>query len=169
MQKKFDDSMVQLLQVVTSSKTITERMSGDVRGIRKTVYRIEFHHVVQFFAPTILPDAVLLKVRSLARRVSTPNLHNPKDLKVPTMIRDWALAESLSLLIVRVGLRAQKQAKELAMNVVESLKSTTSAYSGTFHCPTRRRTETSWQTSSKASSSKYYNTLAGCSVTFPNN
>jgi hypothetical protein len=123
MQKKFDDSMVQLLQLVTSSKTITERMSGDVRGISKTVYRIEFHHVVQFFAPELLPEAALLKVRSLALRGSTPTMHNPNDLKVRNMIRNWALAESSSLLIVRVGLRAQKQAKELATNVIESLKS----------------------------------------------
>ena len=115
--------MVQLLQVVTSSKTITERMSGDVRGISKTVYRIEFHHVVQFFAPDILPEVALLKVRSLARRDATPSLYNPADLKVRNIIRDWAVAESSSLLIVRVGLRAQKQAKELAMNVIENLKS----------------------------------------------
>jgi hypothetical protein len=123
MQKKFDDSMVQLLQVVTSNKTITERMSSDVRGISQTVYRIEFHHIVQFFAPEVLPEAALLKFRSLTRRDSTPSLHSPNDLKVRNMIGDWALAESSSLLIVRVGLRAQKQAKELAMNVIEGLKS----------------------------------------------
>jgi hypothetical protein len=122
-QKRFDDSMVQLLQVVISSKTITEQMSGDVRGISKKVSRIEFHHVVQFFAPELLPEATLLKVRSLTRRDPTPSLYNHNDLKVRNMIRGWALAETSSLLVVRFGLYAQKQAKELTMNVIESLKS----------------------------------------------
>ncbi|RAR04552.1 hypothetical protein DDE82_004509 [Stemphylium lycopersici] len=124
-QKKADELLAQVMQIATSHKTITERMGEDVRGISQGVYRIEFHHVIQFFAPTILPETVLSKVQSLVRRNPTPSLPSTADLKMRNTIREWALSNVSSFLIVQVGLRAQRQAKELAMDVIENFKSGT--------------------------------------------
>ncbi|KNG47929.1 hypothetical protein TW65_05269 [Stemphylium lycopersici] len=124
-QKKADELLAQVMQIATSHKTITERMGEDVRGISQGVYRIEFHHVIQFFVPTILPETVLSKVQSLVRRNPTPSLPSTADLKMRNTIREWALSNVSSFLIVQVGLRAQRQAKELAMDVIENFKSGT--------------------------------------------
>lgn len=67
-QKKSDEFLTQMIQVATSHKTITERMGEDVRSISQGVYCVEFHHVLKFFAPIILPETALLKVQSLIRR-----------------------------------------------------------------------------------------------------
>jgi hypothetical protein len=121
-QKQFKAQVVQLLQVATSHKSITERIGVDVCSINKTAYRIEFNGVMQFFKPKILPEMALLKVQSFVRRDLTPTLPSPNEQKMRKTIMDWALGKGSLLLVVQVGLRAQKQAKELATNVIENLK-----------------------------------------------
>ncbi|CAN9304554.1 unnamed protein product [Alternaria sp. RS040] len=121
-QENFDAKMVQLLQVATSHKSVTERIGVDVCSISRTVYRIEFNGVMQFFEPKVLPETALLKVQSFMRRDLTPSLPSPNEQTVRKEILGWALGRGSSLLVVQVGLRAQKQAKELATNVIKNLK-----------------------------------------------
>ncbi|KAF2113903.1 hypothetical protein BDV96DRAFT_600662 [Lophiotrema nucula] len=121
LQNRLENSMTQLMQVATSHKSITERMSGDVRGIREGVSRIEFHHVLQFFAPKVLPSTALDKVRSFACQNPTTSLPNCNATKIHSTLRDWVSNGNLSLLVVQVGPRAQKQAKELTSEVIGHL------------------------------------------------
>jgi len=122
-QKKFAAHITQLLQVATSHKSITERIGNDVCSISKTVYRIEFHGVMQFFEPKVLPETALLKVRSLVRRDTTPSLPSPNEQRVRKAVLEWAFGKGSSLLVVQVGIRAQKQAKELATKVIQEMRS----------------------------------------------
>jgi len=121
-QKKLEVQVTQLLQLATSHKSLTARIGADVCSISQTVYRIEFSGVMQFFEPKVLPEMALLKVRSLVRRDTTPSLPSPNAQRVRKTIQDWAFGKGSSLLIVQVGIRAQKQAKELATNVIQNLK-----------------------------------------------
>ncbi|KAI4936800.1 uncharacterized protein J4E92_001525 [Alternaria infectoria] len=121
-QKKFAAHITQLLQVATSHKSITERIGVDVCSISKTVYRLEFSRVMQFFEPKVLPETALLKVRSLVHRDTTPSLPSANEQRVRKTILNWAFGKRSSLLVVQVGIRAQKQAKELATNVIQSMK-----------------------------------------------
>lgn len=122
-QASLENSVSQLMQVATSSKTITERISVDVRGISETTYRLEFHHLVDFLAPSILPEKALLKVRSFGRRDPTRCMTLPGDLKIKRTLRDWSSADRSALLVLRMGLRAQKQARDLAADVIHGLAS----------------------------------------------
>ncbi|CAN9197680.1 unnamed protein product [Alternaria alternata] len=121
-QENFKAQVVQLLQVATSHKSVTERIGVDVCSISRTVYRIEFNGVMQFFEPKVLPETALLKVQSFMRRDLTPSLPSPNEQKVRKEILGWALGRGSSLLVVQVGLRAQKQAKEMATDVIKNLK-----------------------------------------------
>ncbi|CAN9272915.1 unnamed protein product [Alternaria alternata] len=121
-QEKFRAQVVQLLQIATSHKSITERVGVDVCNISQTVYRIEFNEAMRFFEPKVLPETALLKVRSLVRRGMTPSLPSSAGQRIRKTILEWASGNTPSFLIVEVGLRTQKQAKELAMNVIENLK-----------------------------------------------
>lgn len=121
-QKRFAAHFTHILQVATSHKSITERISNDVCSIRQTVYRVEFNGVMQFFEPKVLPETALLKVRSLVRRNMTPSLPSPNEQRVRKTILNWAFEKGSSLLIVQVGVRAQKQSKELATNVIQNMK-----------------------------------------------
>ncbi|KAI4681790.1 uncharacterized protein J4E84_007386 [Alternaria hordeiaustralica] len=122
-QKKFAAHITQLLQVASSHKSITERIGNDVCSMSKTVYRIEFNGVMQFFEPKVLPETALLKVRSLVRRDTTPSLPSPNEQRVRKAVLEWAFGKGSSLLVVQVGIRAQKQAKELATNVIQEMRS----------------------------------------------
>ncbi|KAF2833902.1 hypothetical protein CC86DRAFT_312074 [Ophiobolus disseminans] len=117
-----EDSLKQLLQVTTSSKAITERVGIDVSDIKRTTCLIEFHHLVQFLAPNVPPKTALSKAQSFARRDPTMGLLSQKDVKVNKTLHAWALAGRSSLLVVRMGLRAQKQARELAADVIQGLE-----------------------------------------------
>ncbi|KAH3997541.1 hypothetical protein HBI13_109690 [Parastagonospora nodorum] len=122
-QANLENSVSQLMQVATTSKTITERISVDVRCISETTYRLEFHHLVDFLAPMIPPEKALLKVQSFSRRDPTRSLPSTGDLKIKRTLHDWASADRPSLLVVRMGLRAQKQARDLAAVVIKGLTS----------------------------------------------
>jgi hypothetical protein len=52
----------------------------------------------------------------------TPSLPSFAGQRIRKTILEWASGNTPSFLIVEVGLRAQKQAKELATNVIENLK-----------------------------------------------
>jgi hypothetical protein len=121
-QTKLEEHMRQLLQVATSSNTLTQRIFIDVGDISKTVYRLEFHQIVEFLAPTIPPQAALLKVQSFARRnpTSIPSLES---LKTKRMLATWASADRSSLLLVRVDIRTQKHARDIAADTIQVLAS----------------------------------------------
>jgi hypothetical protein len=84
-QAKLEESMTQLVQVATSSNTLTQRISIDVRDMSATIYRLEFHQIVEFLAPIVPPQAALLKVQSFARRNLTTSLPSLETLK--TLVR----------------------------------------------------------------------------------
>jgi hypothetical protein len=117
-----EHSLVRILQTTTASRAINERVSFDVQAIRRTASGLELHHVVQFFAPQLLPDKVLLKVQSFARRNPTPTFLPREDLKIKRKLQSWATSGRSELLVFGLGLGARKQARELAADVVQSLK-----------------------------------------------
>jgi hypothetical protein len=122
--KKYDwmeNSLKQILEVTTSGKAITKRVDINVLDIKRSNFRIEFHHLVQFLAPEILPDTVLQKAQSFARRDPTMALSSHQTVKMDRDLKTWALADRSSLLVVRMGPRAQKQARELAADVISGL------------------------------------------------
>jgi hypothetical protein len=122
--KKYDwmeNSLKQLLEVTTTSKTLTERVDLNVRDMKRSNYRMEFYHLVQFLAPEIPPDLVLLKAQSFARRDPTMSLVSTQNVRTNKTLEAWALAERSSLLVVRMGRFAQKQARELAVDVIQGL------------------------------------------------
>ncbi|KAH7084903.1 hypothetical protein BKA63DRAFT_4973 [Paraphoma chrysanthemicola] len=120
-QERFETSIIQLMQVATSNKAITEQVSVDVRGISRGVYRLEFHQVVQFLAPTTSPMNALRKVQSFARRDTDTALVSQNNARVIKLLQAWAAADRSSLLIIRTPLRAHKQARELAGDVIKRL------------------------------------------------
>jgi hypothetical protein len=115
--------MTQLMQVATSSNTLTQRISIDVREISATTYRLEFDRIVDFLAPVMPPQAALLKVQSFARRNATTGPSSPEGLKTKRMLSNWASTDRSSLLVVRVDLQTQKQARDLAANTIQALAS----------------------------------------------
>ena len=121
-QKNFEAHMIQLLYKADLQRSITDRIDNGVCSISKTVYRLEFNGVMRFFEPKVLPETALLKVRSLVRRDMTPSSSSPNEHRVRNDILDWALGRGLSLLVIQVGIRAQKQARELATNVIQNMK-----------------------------------------------
>jgi hypothetical protein len=121
-QTKLEESMTQLMQVATSSNTLTQRISIDVGDISKTVYRLEFHQIVEFLAPAVPPQAALLKVQSFARRNPT-SIRSPEALKTKRILATWASADRSSLLLVRVDLRTQKHARDIAADTIQFLAS----------------------------------------------
>jgi hypothetical protein len=122
-QTKFEEHMRQLLQVATSSNTLTQRISIDVGDISKTVYRLEFHQIVEFLAPAVPPQAALLKVQSFTRRNPTTSLPSLESLKTKRMLANWASADQSSLLVIRVDLRTQKHARDIAADTIHVLAS----------------------------------------------
>jgi hypothetical protein len=123
-QKKFEVHVAQLLQIATSHKSVTKRIGDDICSMSQTVYRIEFNGVMRFFEPKVLPNTALLKVQSFVRRDPTPRLPSPNEQRVRKTVLDWAFGKGSSLLLIQVGSRAQKQAKELTTNVIENLRLT---------------------------------------------
>jgi hypothetical protein len=120
-QAKLEESVLQLMQVVISSKTLTERISINVCGISETTYRLEYHHLVKFLAPAVPPQAVLLKVKSFSRRDPTTSLPSLDTLKIKRILQNWASADRFALLVVHMGLHAQKQARDLAADIIQGL------------------------------------------------
>jgi hypothetical protein len=119
--RKHDNSLKQLLDVAITGKAITERVDINVLDIKRSNFRMEFHHLAQFLAPEILPDTVLQKAQSFARRDPTMALASHQTVKLDRDLKTWALADRSSLLVVRMGPRAQKQARELAADVISGL------------------------------------------------
>ncbi|KAH7395180.1 hypothetical protein DE146DRAFT_615269 [Phaeosphaeria sp. MPI-PUGE-AT-0046c] len=122
-QAKFEASVKHLVQIATSNKALTERISIDVRGISETTYRLEFHQLVTFLAPVMPPKVALLKIQSFARRDAPTSILSIERLKIERELKNWAFMDRSSLFVVRVGLRAQKQARNLAATVTQSLVS----------------------------------------------
>ncbi len=118
-----EDYMRHLMHIGTSSQTTIERMSIHVCATDKRTQRIEFRKVVEFFAPKILPDTALLKIRSFARRNPAWNLPSSNISKIQRTLGDWAWAKHSQILIVRVGLRGQQQAKSFASDVINFISS----------------------------------------------
>jgi hypothetical protein len=120
-QTSLESSVTQLMQVATLSKTLTERISSDVQDINKTNYRLEFHHLVQFLAPRTSPEAALSKVQSYSRRNPTTSQFVFESIHVKNTLRNWVFTSRSSLLVVRMGLLAQTQAREMAVEVIQGL------------------------------------------------
>lgn len=109
-QARFEARLTQVFQMVTSNQTTLE-------ATHRAVYRLEFHHILEFFSPKVLPGAALHKVQPLAKR--RPTVSN---VRVEALLRDWASNGRASILILQAGTRAQTQATELAADVVNHLR-----------------------------------------------
>ncbi len=121
-QSKMEASLNHLVQIATSNKTVTERMSGNVQVMSDRMYRMEFHTVLQFFAPETLPNSALLRVQSFARR-ETSLSHPPSSFpKMYNTLKTWVSSDKASIMVVRVAPRAQKQARDLATTITTTLK-----------------------------------------------
>ena len=116
-----EKSLKDILQVTTSSKAITQEVRVDDRAIKQTTSRLEYRHVVQFFAPTVSPHATLLKAQSFVRRNPTLSLRSSEDVKMQRALHTWALSGRSSFLVVHMSLGAQKQGRELAAEVIHGL------------------------------------------------
>jgi hypothetical protein len=114
-------AMMELMRVATSSKAITEQISVDVRGIGRGVYRLEFHQVVQFLTPHTLPADALRKVQTFSRRDIDASMSLKDGNRIRNQIQTWVSAGRSTLLIIPTSPRAQKQARDVAANVVASL------------------------------------------------
>lgn len=117
-------SVTQILQLSTSNKALIENMNGNVCEIKRTSHRTEFHSLVQFLAPDVSPAIVLLKARSFARRNPTMTLAVHGTVKVKRKLHAWAMADQSSLLVIRMGARAQSQARQLTVEIIEGLSKT---------------------------------------------
>lgn len=109
-QTRMEARMTQMYQMVTSNQSTLD-------ATHRAVFRIEFHHVLKFFMPKVLPGAALRKVQPLSKR--RPTVGN---VRVESLLRDWANNTRSSVLILQAGMRAQKQATELAADVVNHLR-----------------------------------------------
>jgi len=138
-QEWVEKSLTQLLQVTTSSKALTERLSIDIGDIKQTTSRTEYHHLLQFLAPQVLPEDLLLKAQSFARRDPAKSLGSRENSSIKRTLHTWALSDKSSLLVVCMGLRAQKQARELVAEVIQVL--TTNSQSVFWHISMPRISE----------------------------
>lgn len=127
--------MMELMRVATSSKAITEQISVDVRGIGRGVYRIEFHQVVRSLAPHTLPADALRKVQTFSRRDIDASITLKDGIRIKTKIQAWVSAGTSSILIIRTAPRAQKQARNVAANVVASLMKGSASVFWNLHLP----------------------------------
>jgi hypothetical protein len=76
---------------------------------------------VQFFTPQKSPEAALSKVQSYGRRNPKTSQSVFESIRIKNTLRDWASISRSSLLVVRMGLCKQKQAKEMAVKVIQGL------------------------------------------------
>jgi hypothetical protein len=120
-QNTLELQMCQVVQLATASRSIIERIDGDVRCMSQQTYRLEFHQVAQYLMPKVSPEAALLKVNTSGRRNPTLSLPTRDKIKIDKTLRDWASSDRASLLVLRAGHRAQKQATALAAAVVRHL------------------------------------------------
>jgi hypothetical protein len=120
-QATLETQMIQMLQIATLNRSLIERVNGGVQNMRQCVFGLDFHRVVQSFTPKILPDAALLKVQPLARRSPTLSLVTRDKLKLEGMLREWASSKHGFVLVLQAESNAQKQATELAADIVKHL------------------------------------------------
>lgn len=109
-QTRMEARMTQMYQMVTSNQSTLD-------ATHRAVFRLEFHHILNFFMPKVLPGAALRKIQPLAKR--RPTVSN---VRVESLLRDWANNARSSVLILQAGTRAQTQATELAADVVNHLR-----------------------------------------------
>jgi hypothetical protein len=109
-QTRMEARMTQMYQMVTSNQSTLD-------ATHRAVFRLEFHHILEFFMPKVLPGAALRKVQPLAKR--RPTVSN---VRVESLLRDWANNTRSSVLILQASLRAQTQVTELAADVVNHLR-----------------------------------------------
>lgn len=109
-QARLEARLTQVCQMVKSNQTTLD-------ATHQAVYRLEFHHILEFFLPKVAPDAALRKVQPLAKR--RPAMSN---VRVEAMLRDWASNGRAAILTLHAGTRAQAQATELAADVVNHLR-----------------------------------------------
>jgi hypothetical protein len=123
--KGMDDTLKQILQLTVSSDALTKGVSLDVRELRKSTGRVEYNLLVEYLAPAVSPEDVLLRAQAFVRRSPTMSLASPAIVNTKRTLKDWALSDRSSLLVIRMGLRAQKQARELTAEVIQGLATST--------------------------------------------
>lgn len=134
-QAKLEDYVVQLMKLARTNKAITEQVSVDVKEISQGVYRIEFHELVQILAPAISPSAALHRIQSFARRGQTLTLPSTNNNHVKKRLQSWVMADPSSLLIVQIGPRAEKLAREMTADLVKDLTTDAASVFWNFSLP----------------------------------
>lgn len=103
---------------VTQIYNIVQTSQSVLNQTHRAVYRLEFHHILEFFTPKTLPGSALQKVKPLAQR--RPLMSNQR---LESMLRAWASNTQSPILVLSAAIREQKQANELAADVVNHLRS----------------------------------------------
>jgi hypothetical protein len=117
----FEIKMDQLIKIGTANQTIIKRISVDTHATNERTLRLEFHKVLKFFAPVMLPDTVLRKIIYLVRRNQSFNLPSTDISRILRLLSDWITIEKTSLLTIQVSPFAKLQAKELTTDILSEM------------------------------------------------
>jgi hypothetical protein len=94
-----------------------------VLKVNPAIHDIQFSRILQVLNPVPCPEETLEKARSLAKRVQIPNLPSRDSVELVKSLGNWVSRERSALFLVKVGARAEANAKEFAVDVVKLLQS----------------------------------------------
>ncbi|KAH6618646.1 hypothetical protein C7974DRAFT_34011 [Boeremia exigua] len=114
---QLSDGREMLKVQVTQIYSIVQGSQLILNQTHRTVYRLEFHHILEFFMPKTLPGSALQKIKPLVQR--RPLMSNPR---LESMLRAWGRDPQSAILVFNAATREQKQASELAADVVNHLR-----------------------------------------------
>ena len=84
---------------------------------------IHFSQILQTLKPSICPQESHDKVQSIFKRSRSIRLPEPEQREISRTIEEWFTSSKSSIFLLRVGLRAERKAKELTAEVVSLLRS----------------------------------------------
>jgi len=94
-----------------------------VLKVNPAIWDIQFSRILQVLKPTQCPEETLEKVRSLAKRVKIPRIMSRDLVELVKCLGNWVSREESALFLVKVGARAEANAKEFAVDVIKLLQS----------------------------------------------
>ncbi|KAF2498987.1 hypothetical protein BU16DRAFT_454960 [Lophium mytilinum] len=122
MQVRVEETVINVLQVATCNKAITESIHVDVSHMKPRIYEIEFSQILSVLKPKTCPHEILYKVLSIATRSNTRNTRTTQLSSLLAALGNWMSTDGSSLFLVKVGPRAEAKAKEFAADVVKFLQ-----------------------------------------------
>jgi hypothetical protein len=94
-----------------------------VLRVNPAIRDIQFSRILQVLKPAQCPEETLEKVRSLAKRVQIPSIPSRDSVELVKSLGNWVSQRESALFLVKVGARAEANAKEFAVDVVKLLQS----------------------------------------------